>query len=116
MGGSKKRISLKEASRISCYHSDYLIYLIRQRQLTGQKIGRNWYTTRESLQSYLFKKNPRFLLFITPTKIKYITFFSLLILIIGAVVISNTEIGKSFSEDGVSKTLSTEPETINFVD
>lgn len=48
-----KYISLIEASGISKYSPDYLGYLIRKRKLGGKKIGRDWFTTEESLNAYL---------------------------------------------------------------
>ena len=51
-----KYISLKKAARISGYAPDYLGYLIREKQLGGRKIGRNWFTTEESLAAYLSSK------------------------------------------------------------
>ena len=54
MGGL---ISLKEASRISGYHQDYLSYLIRSNKLPGEKIGRNWCVLEADLKIFLAKKN-----------------------------------------------------------
>lgn len=48
-----KYISLKKAAKIAGYAPDYLGYLIRKKQLGGRKIGRNWFTTEESLRAYL---------------------------------------------------------------
>lgn len=48
-----KYISLIEASGISKYSPDYLGYLIRKRKLGGKKIGRDWFTSEESLNAYL---------------------------------------------------------------
>lgn len=48
-----KYISLKKAAKITGYAPDYLGYLIRKKQLGGRKIGRNWFTTEESLRAYL---------------------------------------------------------------
>jgi len=48
-----KYISLKKAAKISGYTPDYLGYLIREKNLGGRKIGRNWFTTEESLKTYL---------------------------------------------------------------
>ncbi|RLC39842.1 MAG: hypothetical protein DRH33_01790 [Candidatus Nealsonbacteria bacterium] len=49
-------ISLKEASEISGYHPDYLSYLIRKGKIEGKRIGRDWFTTRESIRDYLLTK------------------------------------------------------------
>ena len=48
-----KYIPLKKAAKIFGYTPDYLGYLIREKQLGGRKIGRNWFTTEESLRAYL---------------------------------------------------------------
>jgi len=49
----KDILSLKEASVISGYHSDYLSYLIRNGKLKGKKMGRSWFITRADLDEYL---------------------------------------------------------------
>jgi len=49
-------ISLRQASEISGYHPDYLSYLIRKGKIEGRKIGRDWFTTEESVKSYLSSK------------------------------------------------------------
>ena len=46
-------ISLAEASKQTGYHQDYLGFLCRQGRLRGFKIGRNWVTTKESLDDFL---------------------------------------------------------------
>jgi len=49
-------ISLKQASKISGYHPDYLSYLIRKGKIEGKKIGRDWFTTEEAVKNYLLSK------------------------------------------------------------
>lgn len=46
-------ITLREASKISGYNSDYLSYLIRSGKMHGRKVGRNWMTTQEDVKYYL---------------------------------------------------------------
>ena len=52
-------ISLKEASKISGLTSDHLGLLIRKGKLGGKKIGRDYFTTKNSLSAY--KKTGYFL-------------------------------------------------------
>ena len=52
-----KLISLKEAAKISGYHSDYLSFLIREKKLFGERIGRSWCTTEDALNAYLAGEN-----------------------------------------------------------
>ena len=49
----EKFISLAEASKGSPYSQEYLSLLARRGKLDAKKIGRNWYTTKESLNKYL---------------------------------------------------------------
>lgn len=51
-----KYISLIEASRISGYAPDYLGQLMRKQKLGGEKIGRDRFTTLESLHAYMDSK------------------------------------------------------------
>lgn len=51
-----KLISLKKAAKMSDYTTDYLGYLIREKKLWGKRVGRDWFTTEESLKSYLLTK------------------------------------------------------------
>ena len=53
---SRKLISLKEASKISGYHPDYLSSLIRKGEIKGERIGRNWFSTEEDIKDYLLRK------------------------------------------------------------
>lgn len=52
-----KHITLKEASKISGYSSDYIGQLIRQGKLSGKQIYTNvaWVTTEEDVLNYLEK-------------------------------------------------------------
>ncbi len=56
MQNLKKVISLHEASRISGYNQDYLSSLIRKNEIKGEKLGGNWFTTREEIKNYVFKQ------------------------------------------------------------
>ena len=46
-------ISVTEASRISGLSTSHLRKLLREGQIEGVKIGRNWLTTEEAVQDYL---------------------------------------------------------------
>ena len=52
-GQPKNFIALPEATKNSGYTRDYLGQLIRQKKIYGEKFGREWFTTRESLQKHL---------------------------------------------------------------
>ncbi|MDX1535339.1 MAG: helix-turn-helix domain-containing protein [Candidatus Spechtbacterales bacterium] len=56
-----KTLSLKEASKISGYHRDYLGQLIRNDKIHGFKRGGSWFTTQKELYSYLHRKKPEHL-------------------------------------------------------
>ena len=45
-------ISLKEAAKYCAYSPDYLKLRARQGKLKSVKMGRNWFTTREWLETY----------------------------------------------------------------
>jgi hypothetical protein len=49
---TEKYISLKEAARYCLYSSDYLKLRARQGKLKAVKMGRNWFTTRDWLETY----------------------------------------------------------------
>jgi hypothetical protein len=59
MSDLKKIISLRQASKISGYHQDYLSSLIRKNEIKGTKMGNNWFTTEEEIQNYIFKQQIR---------------------------------------------------------
>ncbi len=46
-------IPLREAADMSGLSHGHLSHLIRQKELWGVKIGRNWVTTREAVREYL---------------------------------------------------------------
>ncbi|MEM7034314.1 MAG: excisionase family DNA-binding protein [Chloroflexota bacterium] len=46
-------ISLTEASKLSGLTTGHLRKLLREGQIEGVKIGRNWLTTEEAIQAYL---------------------------------------------------------------
>lgn len=90
---SRELIPLKEASKISGYHPDYLSYLIRKGKIEGKRIGRDWFTTEKAIRTYLSTKKflpIRELLF---SKIKPRTIFvfalALILIGIGAFLILN---------------------------
>jgi excisionase family DNA binding protein len=49
-------ISLSEAAELSGLHQDHLRRLVRQSDLWGKKIGRNWVTTAQAVQEYLARE------------------------------------------------------------
>ena len=59
MENLRKVISLHQASKISGYHQDYLSSLIRKKDIQGQKMGGNWFTTEEEVRNYIFKQEIR---------------------------------------------------------
>ena len=46
-------ISVTEASKLSGLTTGHLRKLLREGQIEGVKIGRNWLTTEEAIQQYL---------------------------------------------------------------
>jgi excisionase family DNA binding protein len=46
-------ISLEEAAKLSGLTADHLRRLVRQGDLWGKKIGRNWVTTEQAVKEYL---------------------------------------------------------------
>ncbi|KKR37545.1 MAG: YadA domain-containing structural protein, partial [Candidatus Yanofskybacteria bacterium GW2011_GWE1_40_10] len=54
---TNKYISLQEASDYSPYSQEYLSLLARKGKIKAKKIGRNWFITRENLESYLKKQS-----------------------------------------------------------
>lgn len=57
MNEELKFISLAEAAKITNYSQDYISLLCRQGKLRAQKLGRNWVTTKEWVQSYVDNSN-----------------------------------------------------------
>ncbi|MEA1937354.1 MAG: hypothetical protein U9N04_04570 [Patescibacteria group bacterium] len=52
-----KYISLAEAAKLTNYSQDYISLLCRRRKMKGEKLGRNWFTTKEWLDDYINKTN-----------------------------------------------------------
>jgi len=50
-------ISMFEASKLCSYSQEYLSLLARRGKLFAKKMGRNWYTTKTSLNEYLSKQS-----------------------------------------------------------
>ena len=46
-------ISLEEAAKLSGLTADHLRRLVREGDLWGKKIGRNWVTTEQAVKEYL---------------------------------------------------------------
>jgi len=49
----EKQISLEEAAKLSPYDAEYLGLLARRGILDAHKVGRNWVTTKESIERYI---------------------------------------------------------------
>ncbi len=56
MKSLKKIITLHEAAIQSGYTQDYLGWLVRKGEIKAIKVGRNWCTTQQAIQEYLFKQ------------------------------------------------------------
>jgi hypothetical protein len=54
----KDYLSMAQASKLCPYEQGYLSLLARRGELQAEKIGRNWYTKIEWLNTYLGKKKP----------------------------------------------------------
>ncbi len=50
-------ISLKKASDISGYHSDYIGALIRSGKINGRKIGNRWTVSESGIKTHFSKKH-----------------------------------------------------------
>ena len=50
---TSKLISVTRAAEISGLTPGYIRRLLRNEQLTGVKIGRDWFTTEEAIREYL---------------------------------------------------------------
>ncbi|MEK7525715.1 MAG: hypothetical protein AAB561_01730, partial [Patescibacteria group bacterium] len=48
-------ISLAEASKFSPYSQEYISLLVRRGKVFGQKVSRNWFTTKEAIREYVQK-------------------------------------------------------------
>jgi len=60
MSISNELISLREASKLSGYHSDYLSFLIRSNKLKGHRVGRMWVVYKSDFENFLKnKENPQ---------------------------------------------------------
>ena len=53
--GKARLISLKEASKMTPYSSEYLGLLVRKGKLEGYKVGGKWMTTEPAVEFYLKK-------------------------------------------------------------
>ena len=50
-------ISLAEAAKLTNYSQDYISLLCRRGKMKGEKLGRNWFTTKEWIDNYINKTN-----------------------------------------------------------
>src|SRR5581483_12286201 len=48
----KRYISTRRAAKEHKYHADYIGQLVRGKKVVGQKVGRSWYVSEESLNAY----------------------------------------------------------------
>jgi len=78
----KKYLTLKEASKISGYASDYIGYLLRKKKIKGKRTKKEfyWVTTEKAIRRYLKKKKLKrkdliSLITLSPVWEKTITFF-----------------------------------------
>ena len=51
-------ISVKEAAEYTGYTRSHIRYLLRTGEVDGRRFGRDWFTTKKALDSYL-ATNPR---------------------------------------------------------
>lgn len=56
---TSKLISVTRASEISGLTPGYLRRLLRQKRIDGKKIGRDWFTTEETIREYLKQERRR---------------------------------------------------------
>lgn len=59
MESLKKIITLKQAAELTGYNQDYLGYLVRNGEIKAKKVGRNWMTTEQEIQSFIFRQKVR---------------------------------------------------------
>ena len=52
-----KYISLHEASKLTDYSQEYISLLCRKGKIKGEKLGRNWFTTKEWINDYVARIN-----------------------------------------------------------
>lgn len=57
IGPGAELLPLAEAAEISGYTPEYLNLLSRQGKMKAQKIGRNWYTTKDWMLEYFYPEN-----------------------------------------------------------
>ncbi|MBI2462807.1 MAG: hypothetical protein HYV65_01060 [Candidatus Spechtbacteria bacterium] len=60
----KSSITLREAAKLTGYTQDYLGQLIRGKKMQGEKVGRDWVTTREEIYNFLTTQSPERLKFV----------------------------------------------------
>ncbi len=102
MENLRKVISLHQASLISGYHQDYLSSLIRKREIKGEKMGRNWFTTEEEIKNYLLKQEIRhkksilkYFLYFKKIKKSFVVAFICLVIVSAGIYFANQN---NFSE------------------
>lgn len=50
-------LTLRQASKITGYHPDYLSFLIRNNKLPAKRIGRTWCVTSDAVGGFIKEKN-----------------------------------------------------------
>jgi len=97
MGISNELISLREASKISGYHPDYLSFLIRSKKISGHRVGRMWVVYENDLIKFLKQKesskNISSNFFYKITKAIFTTFLLAVIVFASFQIIKNPEAG-----------------------
>jgi len=99
-----EHITLREASKYSGYHPDYISSLIREGTLEGRKVGRSWVTTYSAIQKYLKyrnkKENPYFKIETPKEKRKIYTKPAFLFISTVIIFITVTALTTIWSESG----------------
>ena len=119
MENLKKVISLNKAAQISGYSQDYLGFLIRSGELKGEKMGRSWFTTKESIDNYLFKKKIKqnkfaFREFLSKKRLQNIFLFSIVFVFMILFIVSKTEKKNLSISDGTHSVVILDSEEIAF--
>ena len=119
MENLKKVISLNKAAQISGYSQDYLGFLIRSGELKGEKVGRSWFTTKESIDNYLFKKKIKqnkfaFREFLSKKRLQNIFLLSIVFVVMVLFIVSKTEKKNLSISDGTHSVVILDSEAIAF--
>jgi excisionase family DNA binding protein len=96
MSISNELISLREASKITGYHPDYLSSLIRKNELKGHRLGRMWFVSQSELKDFIRQKENHTRsapsnFFQKLTKVIFAIFVIVLVVFVSSQVIRNAE-------------------------